>query len=65
LVQIKKGDGDATIARYGENLLFRPDENRFSINTTVMLNHLALARQFSISDNFYVDADVSADGARG
>jgi hypothetical protein len=27
-----------------------------------MPNHLALAKRFSISDNFYVDADVSADG---
>ena len=29
-----------------------------------MPNHLAIARQFAISDNFYVDADVSADGHR-
>jgi len=27
-----------------------------------MPNHLALANRFTISDNFYVDADVSADG---
>jgi hypothetical protein len=27
-----------------------------------MPNHLALAKQFTISDNFYVDSDVSADG---
>ena len=29
-----------------------------------MPNHLALAKQFAISDNFYVDSDVSADGHR-
>jgi hypothetical protein len=29
-----------------------------------MVNHLALARRFAISDNFYVDADHSADGHR-
>ena len=29
-----------------------------------MPNHLKLARSFSFSDNFYVDADVSADGHR-
>jgi len=29
-----------------------------------MPNHLALAHQFAISDNFYVDSDVSADGHR-
>jgi hypothetical protein len=32
--------------------------------TAVMPNHLALARQFAISDNYYVDSDVSADGHR-
>jgi hypothetical protein len=30
----------------------------------VMVNHLKLAREFAISDNFYVDSDVSADGHR-
>ncbi len=29
-----------------------------------MPNHLQLAKEFAISDNFYVDADVSADGHR-
>ena len=29
-----------------------------------MVNHLALAQRFGISDNFYVDSDVSADGHR-
>jgi hypothetical protein len=29
-----------------------------------MPNHLALAHEFAISDNFYVDSDVSADGHR-
>ena len=29
-----------------------------------MANHYKLAEQFAISDNFYVDADVSADGHR-
>jgi hypothetical protein len=33
-------------------------------NATVMANHYKLAEQFAISDNFYVDADVSADGHR-
>jgi hypothetical protein len=31
---------------------------------TVMPNHLALARRYAISDNFYCDSDVSADGHR-
>ncbi|MCK4989701.1 MAG: bifunctional YncE family protein/alkaline phosphatase family protein, partial [Bacteroidales bacterium] len=63
--QIKKGNGDPTIARYGTNASFSNREKTDSIsNTTVMPNHLALARQFGISDNFYVDSDVSADGHR-
>lgn len=63
--QIEKGDGDPTIARYGRNSSFSNKKNTDSIsNTTVMPNHLALAKQFGISDNFYVDADVSADGHR-
>src|SRR6185436_19820527 len=33
-------------------------------DVTVMPNHRAIARQFSFSDNFYVDSDVSADGHR-
>ena len=63
--QLKKGNGDATLARYGENASFSNRKKTDSVaNTTVMPNHLALARQFSISDNFYVDSDVSADGHR-
>ena len=63
--QIKKGDGDSSLARYGRNATFSNSAKTDSVsNVTVMLNHLALARQFGISDNFYVDADVSADGHR-
>lgn len=63
--QIEKGKGDPSIARYGKNASFYNKEKTDSVlNTTVMPNHLALAQQFAISDNFYVDADVSADGHR-
>jgi len=63
--QFKKGNGDATLARYGEKASFSNRKKTDSIaNITVMPNHLALANQFSISDNFYVDSDVSADGHR-
>ncbi|MFT4568689.1 MAG: YVTN family beta-propeller protein [Saprospiraceae bacterium] len=63
--QIAKGKGDSTIARYGYNATFSNRANTETVtNTTVMPNHLALARQFAIADNFYVDADVSADGHR-
>ena len=63
--QIEKAKGDPSIARYGKNASFYNKEKTDSVlNTTVMPNHLALAQQFAISDNFYVDADVSADGHR-
>ncbi|MCH7965303.1 MAG: bifunctional YncE family protein/alkaline phosphatase family protein [Bacteroidetes bacterium] len=63
--QIEKGNGDKSLARYGSGATF---SNRIKTKTvsdaTVMPNHLALAGQFVISDNFYVDSDVSADGHR-
>ncbi len=63
--QIEKGKGDTTLARYGKNATFSNRKKTSSVyNTTVMPNHLALAHQFAISDNFYVDSDVSADGHR-
>ena len=63
--QVKGGDGDPTLARYGVNRTFaRKDGSANVTGVTVMPNHLALAERFSISDNFYVDADVSADGHR-
>lgn len=63
--QIKKGDGDESLARYGENASFSNRNKTDSVtSTTVMPNHLALARQFGLADNFYVDSDVSADGHR-
>jgi len=63
--QIVKGNGDPSLARYGANASFSNRKKTDSLsNVTVMPNHLALAKRFSISDNFYVDSDVSADGHR-
>ncbi len=63
--QLKNGNGDSTLARYGRGASFSNRKQTASVdNATVMPNHLALARQFAISDNFYVDSDVSADGHR-
>ena len=63
--KLKRAGGDATIARYGHNASFSNRAKTDSLsNITVMPNHLALAKEFAISDNFYVDADVSADGHR-
>jgi YVTN family beta-propeller protein len=63
--QMQKGEGDATIARYGYHASFTNRNKSLKVeNATVMPNHLKLAKEFSISDNFYVDSDVSADGHR-
>jgi YVTN family beta-propeller protein len=63
--QVEKGKGDPGLARYGSNVSFTNSDGTASVqNADVMVNHLKIARDFAISDNFYVDADVSADGHR-
>jgi hypothetical protein len=63
--QIKQGNGDPSIARYGINSTFSNKENTQKITKcTVMPNHLSLAKRFGTADNFYVDSDHSADGHR-
>ncbi len=63
--QLTNAEGDSTLARYGRNVSFTNKQKTLSVsNTTVMPNHLELAKRFAISDNFYVDSDVSADGHR-
>ncbi len=63
--QMKNGDGDSSLARYGYNASFTNKKKTMEVkNTTVMVNHLKLAKEFAMSDNFYVDSDVSADGHR-
>ncbi len=62
--QIEAGRGDSSIARFGlgQRVVNRKGEVLESVD--VMPNHHKLAREFAIADNFYVDADVSADGHR-
>jgi YVTN family beta-propeller protein len=63
--QLEQGRGEPTLARYGYDAGFSNRDGSNSLESvTVMPNHLALARRYAISDNFYVDADVSADGHR-
>jgi YVTN family beta-propeller protein len=63
--QVEKGKGDPGLARYGSNVSFTNSDGTSSVqNADVMVNHLKIARDFAISDNFYVDSDVSADGHR-
>jgi len=63
--QVQKGRGDPTIARYGYDATFTNKDKSVNVtNSTVMPNHLRLVTEFAMSDNFYVDSDVSADGHR-
>lgn len=63
--QMTTGNGDSTLARYGVGVMVKARKgNQVVENASVMPNHLALARRFAMSDNFYCDSDVSADGHR-
>ena len=53
---------DASLARWGENAEVKEKGQPTLEQVQVSPNHHALARRFAISDNFYVDSDVSADG---
>jgi len=63
--QVEKANGEAELARYGRGVSFSNSKKTDSVqNANVMVNHLKIVNDFAISDNFYVDSDVSADGHR-
>ena len=63
--QVENAEGDANLARYGLGVSFRNKKRTASVeDASIMANHLKIARTFALSDNFYVDSDVSADGHR-
>lgn len=62
LGDVKGVNGDPSLARYG--LDGWAEENAAATHLRVTPNLHALAQQFAISDNYYVDSDVSADGHR-
>lgn len=65
LGQMPGGKGDPALARYGAKASFATKKGKKPLeNVDVMPNHLALARQFAMCDNYYCDSDVSADGHR-
>jgi YVTN family beta-propeller protein len=62
---LKGGNGDPTISRYGKDTSFFNRKKTIEVKkATVMPNHLKLAQNFAVADNFYCDSDVSADGHR-
>lgn len=63
--QNTNGLGDPTLARYGAAQPVRAQKGSPALaKADIMPNHLALARRFAMSDNFYCDSDHSADGHR-
>jgi YVTN family beta-propeller protein len=62
LGDVTGANGDPSIARYGMDGW--TEENRQVRHLKVTPNLHAIAARFAISDNFYVDSDVSADGHR-
>ena len=55
-------NGEASLARWGEDAEVREKDQPSLEHARVTPNEHALARRFAISDNFYVDSDVSVDG---
>ncbi|HXR39524.1 MAG TPA: bifunctional YncE family protein/alkaline phosphatase family protein [Terracidiphilus sp.] len=62
LGDVAGANGDATLARYG--LDGWAEEEKSATHLKVTPNLHALVGRFAMSDNFYVDSDVSADGHR-
>lgn len=63
--QFEGGNGEAALARYGMGVNFANRKGTEKIEKgDVMPNHTALAKRFAMSDNFFCDSDVSADGHR-
>jgi YVTN family beta-propeller protein len=63
--QNNRGRGEPSLARYGKDVTFSDKEKSKTVaHADIMINHLELAKRFAMADNFYVDADVSADGHR-
>jgi DNA-binding beta-propeller fold protein YncE len=54
--------GEASLARWGENAEVKEEGEPTIEGVRVTPNHHALARRFGVSDNYYVDSDVSVDG---
>ena len=62
--QLKGGNGDSTLARYGINNTYTlPDHMQKDFpDLRISPNHIKAAKQFAFSDNFYCDSDASIHG---
>lgn len=60
---LEGSDGEPSYAEWGEKGWVRERNNKEE-RFPIMPNHLKLARQFSVSDNFYMEPQASGDGHR-
>ncbi|MEZ4961885.1 MAG: hypothetical protein R2830_18800 [Saprospiraceae bacterium] len=62
--QLKQGNGDAALARFGVGVEVAAvnDGAPAQSGVKVMPNHLKIAQQWAFSDNFYCDSDASIHG---
>ena len=61
LSQVKNVRGDTSLARYGNNVLVKLDSTNYK-RVNISPNHIKIASQFALSDNFYCDSDASIHG---
>lgn len=59
--QMKNVNGDSTIARFGLDVNAF-EKNNIVKHVNITPNHHKIAKQFSLSDNFYCDSDASIHG---
>jgi YVTN family beta-propeller protein len=58
----QKINGDPSLAHYGDDATVSEKGEPTYQHVRVSPNHHALAERFGLSDNYYVDSDVSVDG---
>lgn len=61
LGQLPTGKGDSSLARFGVDVQISAKDKTY-VHLNVAPNHLAAAKQFAFSDNFYCDSDASIHG---
>jgi DNA-binding beta-propeller fold protein YncE len=62
LGQLKQGNGDETLARFGLNVEIKQKDSILLRGASVAKNHHKIAQEWAFSDNFYCDSDASIHG---
>jgi DNA-binding beta-propeller fold protein YncE len=60
--QLKQGNGDETLARFGLNVDVKVKDSVVLKGVSVAKNHHKITKEWSFSDNFYCDSDASIHG---